>query len=250
MDYPRREIRQHVLAKDNICLLTSRQQADAGFSHVFMTKHPAESCAVSNKTKEKNYVFPLYLYPAAQREEAPQLITEVESWPADAANGGRVPNISRAFIADVQRATGLLFEPISNERGRARFGAENVFHYVYAILHSGNYRETYSQFLKMDFPRIPLPKSQNEFLTLADLGRRLQSLHLLDGDAPQAVRFPVAGGNLPARSYPHFRRGHLSVVGRVYINETQYFDSSQPASLQFHRGRQQLLSQCFKEHPR
>ncbi len=63
MKRPRRELIEHVLHKDNLCLLAPRQQAQRGFRHIWITKLPADSCVVSNKTREVNQVFPLYLYP-------------------------------------------------------------------------------------------------------------------------------------------------------------------------------------------
>ena len=63
MDYPRTEIIQNVLGKDNLCLLIPRQLSLEGYRHALVTNLPAESCAVSNKTKEQNQVLPLYLYP-------------------------------------------------------------------------------------------------------------------------------------------------------------------------------------------
>jgi hypothetical protein len=63
MDYPRRELHEHVVGKDNMCLLVSRQQGPVGFRHSWISREPAESCVVSTKTQEQNYVFPLYRYP-------------------------------------------------------------------------------------------------------------------------------------------------------------------------------------------
>ena len=36
---------------------------------------------------------------------------------------------------------------------------EELLAYIYAVLHSPRYRERYKEFLKIDFPRIPLPAS-------------------------------------------------------------------------------------------
>jgi len=248
MDYPRREIRQHVFAKDNLCLLTSRQQADAGFRHVLVTNLPAESCAVSNKTKEQNYVFPLYLYPGAKIETSPQLISE-ESWPVDTENGDRIPNLSKAFITDVESVVCLPFDPILRKFKADRFGPEDIFHFIYATLHSGSYRETYSHFLKLDFPRIPLPKSKDEFRALAELGRKLRDLHLMETSvaAPQTVRFPVAGNNIVAHSHPTFRIGEGALTGRVYINELQYFEGISTSAWHFEIGSYRVLEKWLKD---
>jgi hypothetical protein len=62
MDYPRREILDHVSGLSNICLLVSRQIDGVEWRHAHVTDLPAESCYVSNKTKSQNYVMPLYLH--------------------------------------------------------------------------------------------------------------------------------------------------------------------------------------------
>ena len=50
------------MMRENLGLLTCRQQSIKGFHHVFICDKIVESCAVSNKTTEINYLFPLYLY--------------------------------------------------------------------------------------------------------------------------------------------------------------------------------------------
>ena len=69
----------------------------------------------------------------------------------------------------------------SGEFGLPRgVSAEEIFGYIYAILHSPEYRRRYRDFLRIDFPRIPLPKSWKQFRQLATLGRELVSLHLMN----------------------------------------------------------------------
>jgi hypothetical protein len=57
--------------------------------------------------------------------------------------------------------------------------AEDIFFYVYAVLHSPKYRERYSAFLKSDFPRVPVTGSLQVFRALAQIGSELVSLHVL-----------------------------------------------------------------------
>ncbi|MCC6946410.1 MAG: N-6 DNA methylase [Bradyrhizobiaceae bacterium] len=249
MDYPRREIRDHVFRKDNICILTSRQQADAGFMHVLVTADPAESCAVSNKTKEQNYVFPLFVYPEKAQKAAPELLAEAPDWPADPAHGGRSPNLSKAFIAAMEAATGLSFDAWGIASEPERFTPFDVTDFIYGVLHSRNYRDAYSHFLRLDFPRIPLPKSGDEFRQVARLGQELRSLHLLGESAviPQTLRFPIAGDNLVARAHPKFVIQEGATTGRVYINPAQYFDGISPEAWSFEIGSYQVLEKWLKD---
>ena len=57
---------------------------------------------------------------------------------------------------------------------------EDIFHYVYAVLHSPNYRSRYAEFLKFEFPRLPLTGSADLFGALGRLGGELVALHLLE----------------------------------------------------------------------
>lgn len=61
-------------------------------------------------------------------------------------------------------------------RTKRRFiNKEDVFHYVYAVLHDPNYRETYALNLKRDLPRIPF---YPDFWTWTAWGKRLMALHI------------------------------------------------------------------------
>ena len=56
---------------------------------------------------------------------------------------------------------------------------EAIFHYVYAVLHDPQYRETYAQNLKREFPRIPLYGTlRADFWRWAEWGRALMELHI------------------------------------------------------------------------
>jgi predicted helicase len=52
---------------------------------------------------------------------------------------------------------------------------EDIFHYVYAVLHHPAYREKYEINLKREFPRIPF---YDDFWQWAEWGKQLMDLHL------------------------------------------------------------------------
>ncbi len=52
---------------------------------------------------------------------------------------------------------------------------DDIFHYVYGVLHDPVYRETYAQNLKREFPRIPF---YPDFWAWAGWGKRLMELHI------------------------------------------------------------------------
>ena len=68
-------------------------------------------------------------------------------------------------------------------------GKEDVFHYVYAVLHHPAYRERYAADLKRSLPRVPFAPTAAEgggFWALAEAGRALADLHVGYETAPEA----------------------------------------------------------------
>lgn len=68
------------------------------------------------------------------------------------------------------------------ERAQSKYGnkvqREDIFYYVYGILHSKSYRETFEADLKKMLPRIPLVSDYEKFWAFSKAGRDLANLHL------------------------------------------------------------------------
>lgn len=116
---------------------------------------------------------------------------------------------------------------------------EDIMDYIYASLHSPSYREKYKEFLKTDFPRVPRPKSWQEFWRLSELGRELRELHLMHGDIKSNVTFPIEGDNIVEK--PNYKDG------KVYINKTQYFDCVSDLAWNFYIGGYQPAQKWLKD---
>jgi predicted helicase len=127
------------------------------------------------------------------------------------------------------------------------FGPEDVFHYMYAVFHSPTYRERYAEFLKIDFPRLPLTSDLGLFRALAEKGEELVGLHLMESptlDHPIA-KFPVKGSNEVEKvRYAEPAEGR---PGLVYINKTQYFEGVEPEVWEFHIGGYRVLEKWLKD---
>ncbi|MEM1088679.1 MAG: type ISP restriction/modification enzyme, partial [Pseudomonadota bacterium] len=121
--------------------------------------------------------------------------------------------------------------------------AEAVFDYIYGVLHCPAYRETYAEFLKIDFPRIPWPSGPDMFEDIRAKGNTLRRLHLMEPDAIGEARYPLhgEGDNTVAAGYPKFERG------RVYINEDQYFDGVPEVNWSFWIGGYQPAQKWLKD---
>ncbi len=125
------------------------------------------------------------------------------------------------------------------------FGPEDVFYYAYAIFHSPTYRERYAEFLKIDFPRLPLTGDVGLFGRLARLGAELVSLHLMKSPrlSDFMTTFNIEGDNEVARGYPKYNE----VKGRVAINKRQYFGGVAPEIWDFHIGGYRVAEKWLKD---
>lgn len=237
MDYPRKELLENVKGRDNWSLLLPRQLGTEGWSHVMVTDTVAESCVISSKTKEQNYVFPLYVYqgpPAGLFDKGD-----------DDSNGRRV-NFNPMFVEHCEQQLGLGFDAGGSGKGVATFGPQDLLGYMYSVLHSGQYRERYAELLRLDFPRIGITSDKRLFRALARLGTELVELHLMRSDKKPLTRFPVAGGDVvdhPRYSPP----SDAAAVGRVWINETQYFDRVTPEMWGYTVGGHQPAQKWLKD---
>jgi hypothetical protein len=191
-----------------------------------------------------SYAFPLYLYPT----EKSTLFDH------DPDHDTRKPNFSPAFITDLETRLQLTFIPEDNGDFITTISALDVFHYMYAVFHSPTYRTRYAEFLKMDFPRLPLISDKTLFKQLADLGEQLVSLHLgspklvLDSSSERSPKqvlgvsehcFPIVGDNLVEKiDYKD---------NKIYINKTQYFDFVTPELWAFHIGGYQVCQKWLKD---
>jgi predicted helicase len=242
MDYPRRELKEHVVERENISLISTRNvEIDRGWEHVLVSQWVANNHSVS--IKETNYVFPLYLYSTANTD----LFDEN-------AEGNRRPNLAPEFIADFSARLQLTFVPDGCGDLRKTFGPKDVFHYAYAMFHSPTYRSRYAEFLKIDFPRLPLTRDVALFRSLCALGKELVALHLMESSPPPQpspggrggeVRFPEAGDNTV--EVVRYSEPSNDESGRVWINQKQYFDNVPPEVWGYHIGGYQVCQKWLKD---
>jgi predicted helicase len=97
-----------------------------------------------------------------------------------------------------------------------------IFHYAYAVFHSPTYRERYAEFLRADFPRLPLTSDFELFRTLAGFGGQLVDLHARGKGGPRGLSFPVKGDNVIQAV--RYQPAQGKEPGRVWINDRQYVD--------------------------
>jgi len=242
-----KRVMRHMLAGENLGLSVGRAGQVIG-SELWDIIYCTQCISEFNLFRRGgNTLFPLYLYPEpVQGEVQPTtttLLPEVEGWPA--GKDGRTPNLDRAFVRDFAEKLGLEF--VSDGRGdlKRTFGPEDIFDYIYAVFHSPTYRERYAEFLKIDFPRVPLTSDRDLFRRLVALGGELVELHLLEKIPTPKVTFPETGDNVveKVRYHDPGRDGG----GWVYINKTQFFEGVPPEVWDFHIGGYQVAHKWLKD---
>ncbi|MHA1887950.1 MAG: type ISP restriction/modification enzyme, partial [Promethearchaeota archaeon] len=121
---------------------------------------------------------------------------------------------------------------------------EEIFYYIYAVLYSPTYRTRYEEFLKIDFPRIPLTSDKNLFETLSRLGSELVSLHLMESPELDDLitEFRGGGDNVVAAIGKNSYKD-----GRLKINKTQYFEGIPEEVYNFHIGGYQVCQKWLKD---
>ncbi len=191
--------------QQNIALLSGRQSKSEQANHFFISNVVSEMKTAESTTG--SYHFPLYLY---------------------SDDGSRIPNLKKEIVKEIENIVGII-------------SPEDIFDYIYAVLHSPSYREKYKEFLKIDFPRVPYPKDAKSFKKLVALGTELRLLHLLE--SPKVNKFittyPVNGSDTVEKL--------VYKENKVYINKDQYFGNIPESAWNFYIGGYQPAQKWLKD---
>lgn len=272
MDRPRPQLQQHML-RPNLSLNTVRQTKMPLWEHVVVANAPTP--AVFVEIKDGSSVFPLYTYPepdepaVTEDGQNEQLSMGIRK---EIGQKEPSPNFSKSFWQDVcGRLNGQWVPDGRPEHEPARLDdpfeitPEDVFHYIYAVLHAPTYRSRYAEFLRIDFPRVPLTSDRALFRTLAAKGAALVAYHLLEAPAlaNSTVQYPVPGEDVIEKGHPRYlapgdpdpTTGVPLTAGRVYISRDmprrgqrgQYFAGIPPEVWDFHVGGYQVCDKWLKD---
>jgi len=170
-------------------------------------------CAESST---QSALFPLYLYPAEQ----------------DLDKTRRV-NFEQKLYKKLQK---MAEHPDHGKPDEVR-----VFDYIYGVLHCPAYRETYAEFLRIDFPRIPWPTTPDEFWGVSAKGAELRKLHLMEPASIGVTPYPFTGEGDNEVDKPRFEDG------RVWINDCQYFADAPAVSWDLYIGGYQPAQKWLKD---
>lgn len=258
----RDRVMHHMLSGRNVALVSARSNKSPNPDHSFCTRLIMETKCGESTTQ--SYLLPLYLYPPTEDKPNTQArMSAVSPWPE--GENGRRPNFHPDFVHEFEHRLGLTF--LSDGLGdlSKTFGPEDAFHYIYAVFHSPEYRRRYGEFLKVDFPRVPLTSSRQVFQALAMKGAELVELHLLESPKTQrhALSYPVKGDDIIDAGHPRYlgpgdadpRMKKSLDVGRVYISKDvadegkrgQYFEGVSPDVWRFSVGGYQVCEKWLKD---
>ena len=204
--------------------------------------------------KEVNSLAPLYLYPDEDAEQGDAFAATERTLNLDPALYAKICEAAGIDPADTDMARGEGSDSRPNFReatGDDRPSEVKVFDYIYGVLHSPDYRETFAEFLKIDFPRIPYPASAEVFAHVSEKGEALRRLHLMEAPAIGDTPFPFDGEppedtpNEIAARHPRYEDGKVFINGKGA--EGQYFANVPEVAWNFYIGGYQPAQKWLKD---
>ena len=204
----------HILDKENISMIIGPQGQAVGsmpWNLIFCSKNLVDTNVYY---RGGGIVFPLYLYP---NNEQPTI-----------DGNERVPNLNKEIWDKIETIVGQVTP-------------EQIFDYIYGVLHTPSYRTKYKEFLKVDFPRIPYPSNKDEFDRISNIGTQLRKLHLMESvpSMPDIAQFTTSGDNLVEKL--------VYQNGSVYFNATQCFSNVPELAWNFYVGGYQPAQKWLKD---
>ena len=181
---PKAETMRHMLHPRNLAMAVLRRDRKENGAGFFVARGLIAKDFVSNL--DDALVWPLYLVQEGDDLFGKQGVGKI----------GR-PNIAQKTITTLASRLCLAWHEHGNGDLTKSFGPEDIFNYAYAVFHSPGYRNRYAEFLKIDFPRLPLTGDLELFRELAKLGGELVALHLMESPKLDQPITEFIGGRNP-----------------------------------------------------
>jgi predicted helicase len=201
---------KHLINNTNVALVTSRQFGSGKHFICFLTDKLIE---ISSQPFAPYNVRPLYIYHD---------------------DGTKTANFDHRILKKLMSNITITYEP------------EDILDYIYAVLNTPRYREEYSEFLKIDFPRLPAPKSNEEFKRLVEVGTQLRETHLLKDPTLDQRNFTPSGDGDWSIQKITFQPTSNS-KGNVYVNGAQYFAGVPESAWNLYIGGYQPAQKWLKD---
>lgn len=213
---PRQDVMQHML-QENIAFVMPGQTKD-GLGGIVVNSIAGHK---SFSGFDISTLLPLYLYPSdGDLDQTRRVNME--------------PSVRKAI------------QDAAENKKQGRPDEVAIFDYIYGVLYCPAYRETYADFLKIDFPRVPYPPSSDVFWDVSAKGTTLRRLHLMEDDAIGATpyRFTGTGDSMVGKvTFEDTTKG----LGSVVINVGQQFNDVPKVAWEFYIGGYQPAQKWLKD---
>ena len=229
VDWPRPETNGHLLNDGNIGLVFMRQVASSSaYTHIMVSRSPVDARACySNKGIMS--LAPLYLHDGST-SRSQTLFSDGEEFVTNLK-----PEFANIFSGFVDKKKASI--------------DQQIFDYMVGVLGSKAFRKRYESLLKIDYPRIPIPKDKNLFTKISILGGVLSRLQLLEEKIP-LVEQPKFFGSKDAvvSKVSHDEDGiWIDSGSRGVENATSGFAGVTEEVFNFEIGGYQVCDKWFKD---
>ena len=229
VDWPRPETNGHLLNDGNIGLVFMRQVASSSaYTHIMVSRSPVDARACySNKGIMS--LAPLYLHDGST-SRSQTLFSDGEEFVTNLK-----PEFANIFSGFVDKKKASI--------------DQQIFDYMVGVLGSKTFRKRYESLLKIDYPRIPIPKDKNLFAKISILGGVLSRLQLLEEKIP-LVEQPKFFGSKDAvvSKVSHDEDGiWIDSGSRGVENATSGFAGVTEEVFNFEIGGYQVCDKWFKD---
>lgn len=198
--------------KNGLMLIVSRQAVTDNWTHVLASQYICDNRTFYS-SKGITQVCPLYIFNSGNT----------------ILGNNTIPNLNPTIWDKINTAVGGKTTP------------EQVFDYIYGVLHSPTYRASFKELLKVDFPRIPYPNDKVEFDKISKIGTQLRELHLMNSipSMPNIAQYNISGSNDVVKvEYKN---------NNVYINRDQYFENVPATAWNLYIGGYQPAQKWLKD---
>ncbi len=232
------------------------------YQYSFVTNNSPETrWLLPEAGKESIYIFPLYAHKKNASKTSnlhPEIISQIAKKLSlhfnDEVEYTQENNSPVCYASSMEVSEDFKIEVFPQS-----FTPIDILDYLYAIFYSGKFKQKYKNELKKDFPVVPFPKNQIIFWKLVAWGNELRKLHFLESPGVERyiTQFPIEGKNIVNRT--HFEENYeiidgediihmtpLYAMGRVYINEKQFFQKVPKLAWELSFGNNQPAQQWLE----
>lgn len=211
---------------ENLCFSLTGRGSTKEFSTLM------SNIVVDLEMVSKGQCFPLYVYEEIDDQDSndaknPQLTLTAPDEPLDDENiitddNGKPIYRRKDAITDEGLAHFVDYYA-SQMSADDSISKEDLFYYIYGLLHSEEYRERYAENLTKQLPNIPRVQQYQDFVAFSNAGRKLADLHINyeNLDMYQGIKFNTKLTNLKLADGQHWAKSKIE-DDKFYVTKMKY----------------------------